>query len=70
MLTEGTNYKGSYRDTGRLPRGCTDDQAQRLVRGGYLERITIPTVSGKQVVHYSVTGKGQAAWRAYRFDGS
>ncbi len=51
---------------GWLPRGCTDEQAELLVRAGYLERVAVSGLPGP----YAVTAKGAAAWQAYRFRGS
>jgi hypothetical protein len=63
MLAEETRYKG------RLPHGCTRDQAERLARAGYLgqEEWKAVVPGGQPVTRYYVTEKGRAAWQNYRF---
>ena len=72
LLVEGSHsrrQRSAYR--GHLPRGCTDAQAERLVQAGYLESTVLhPDGSGQKVIRYSVTEKGRAAWRTYRFKGA
>jgi hypothetical protein len=48
-------------------RRYSEDEVERLVRGGYLERVTLPTWNGREAKHYRITPKGQAAWQAHRF---
>ena len=52
---------------GRFLHRYNDDEVERLVLGGYLEWEMSPVPDGTQAKHYSLTRKGQAAWRAYRF---
>ncbi|KLK91309.1 hypothetical protein AA309_20840 [Microvirga vignae] len=44
-----------------------EDGVVRLVRGGYLERVTLPAWNGREAKHYRITPKGRAAWRTHRF---
>jgi hypothetical protein len=70
-LVEGIRCNGgSHHHVGRLPRGCTDAQAERLVQAGYLGRAEVRPNSGKQTVRYYADEKGIAAWQAHQFKGS
>lgn len=51
---------------GSVPRGCTDAQAERLVKAGYLDRHITGAGSGWGIL-YSPTSKGRAVWQAYKF---
>ena len=61
MLTKEAN------GTDQLPFGCTDEQAERLGRAGYLERAVARAADGQQLIRYRITAKGRAKWQAYRF---
>jgi hypothetical protein len=68
LLVEGIRPRDRRAYRGHLPRGCSDEQAERLVQGGYLYRVALdPNGTGKRGIRYSSTEKGLAAWRAYRF---
>ncbi len=70
-LVEGLRCSGgSHHHVGKLPRGCTDAQAERLVQAGYLRRAVVHPNSGKQTVRYYADEKGIAAWHANQFKGS
>jgi hypothetical protein len=71
MIAEGVRYQGGrHRHKGELPHGCSFDQAERLVREGYLEKMMFQAIGRQEVIRYAITEKGRAAWRGYRFAGA
>jgi hypothetical protein len=50
----------------RFPRGC--DEAEALLRAGYLASISYGSADGTAGIRYEITPQGQDAWKAYRFD--
>lgn len=53
---------------GRIPRGCSETRTLALSGAGYLVSSPYRCADGTAEVRYEVTSKGQAAWKAYRFN--
>jgi hypothetical protein len=50
----------------RFPRGC--DEAEALLRAGYLVSISYGLADGTAGVRYEIPPQRQDPWKAYRFD--
>jgi hypothetical protein len=56
-------------DRQRVQERYSDEDVEGLVWGGYLEWKVLQYPEGGYAKPLSITDKGQAAWRAYRFTG-
>jgi hypothetical protein len=63
----GTLAEERVRHGDKVLKQYTAAEVERLVRGGYLRKAVASQPDETQPIWYGVTGKGWAAWQAYRF---